>query len=167
MSETELNLESVEVSSSPLERFEEYLDSRGKRVTQQRRFIVEKVFSRHEHFEVDDLVAELVHAEQPVKVSRPTIYRTITEMVEAGLLRKISLVGRTVYEHDYGYPQHDHLYCQTCQKLIEFQSKELIELRKSIAIEHEFLAKSFRLIINGVCKECQDARRKRRKVDRV
>jgi len=167
MADVKFDLESVEVSSSPVERFEEYLESRGKRVTQQRRFIVEKVFSRHEHFEADDLVAELVHADQSVAVSRPTVYRTISEMVEAGLLRKISLVGRTVYEPDYGYPQHDHLYCLSCQTLIEFQSKDLIEIRKSIAKEHQFQAQRFRLIINGICKECQDARRKHRKVDRV
>lgn len=162
------DLERVEVSSSPLERFEEYLESRGKRVTQQRRAVVETVFRRHEHFEADDLVAEFLKSKAEVKVSRPTVYRTINEMVEAGLLRKISLVGRTVYEHDYGYPQHDHLHCQVCEKLIEFQSKELIEIRKAVAAEHQFQARTFRLVISGVCKECQDARRrKRRKVDRV
>ena len=161
-------LESVEVSSSPVERFEEYLESRGKRVTQQRRTVVETVFSRHEHFEADDLVAEFNQMEGEKAVSRPTVYRTINEMVEAGLLRRISLVGRTVYEHDYGYPQHDHLHCQQCEKLIEFQSKELMEIRKTVAAEHGFKPRNFRLVISGICRECQDAkRRKRRKVDRV
>ena len=37
----------------------------------------------------------------------------------------MTLSGRAVYEHDYGYPQHDHLYCQICDKLIEFSSEEL------------------------------------------
>lgn len=161
------DLGSVEVSSSPLERFEEYLESRGKRVTQQRRTVVETVFRQHEHFEADDLVAEFLNSKGSTRVSRPTVYRTISEMVEAGLLRKISLVGRTVYEHDYGYPQHDHLHCQACEKLIEFQSQELIDIRKAVAAEHQFQARTFRLVISGVCKECQDARRKRRKVDRV
>ena len=46
-------------------------------------------------------------------------------MVEAGLLRKMVLGGRAVYEHDYGYPQHDHLHCTECDKLIEFSSDEL------------------------------------------
>ena len=161
------DLGSVEVSSSPLERFEEYLESRGKRVTQQRRTVVETVFRQHEHFEADDLVAEFLKSKGSARVSRPTVYRTISEMVEAGLLRKISLVGRTVYEHDYGYPQHDHLHCQVCEKLIEFQSQELIDIRKAVAAEHQFQARTFRLVISGVCKECQDARRKRRKVDRV
>ena len=38
------SLGTVDVSLTPLERFEEFLQSRGKRVTQQRRIIVERVF---------------------------------------------------------------------------------------------------------------------------
>lgn len=160
-------LGSVEVSSSPVERFVEFLESRGKRVTQQRRFLVEQVFSRHEHFEADDLIEEFAHGSGQ-KISRPTIYRSLSEMVEAGLLRKMSLQGRTVYEHDYGYPQHDHLHCQECQKLIEFQSDELVELRKAVAREHDFQVEGHRLVISGTCKDCRQARRRRRRpVDRV
>lgn len=161
-------LGSVEVASSPVERFVEFLESRGKRVTQQRRFLVEQVFSRHEHFEADDLVEEFAHGSDQ-KISRPTIYRALAEMVEAGLLRKMSLQGRTVYEHDYGYPQHDHLHCSECQKLIEFQSDELVALRKAVAAEHDFQVDGHRLVITGICKDCRAAKRQRRRrpVDRV
>ena len=58
-------------------------------------------------------------------VSRPTVYRTLSELVDAGLLREMVLNGRSVYEHDYGYPQHDHLHCEKCDKLIEFSSDEV------------------------------------------
>ncbi len=159
---------SVVVSSSPVERFEEFLVSRGKRMTQQRRCVVQTVFERHEHFEADDLVEELSKRGEDLTVSRPTVYRTINEMVAAGLLRKISLLGRTVFEHDYGYPQHDHLYCQECQKLIEFKSEELIEIRQAVAKEHRFRVHGYRLVITGVCEECQLAKRRvRRPVDLV
>ena len=160
-------LGSVEVSSSPVDRFVEFLESRGKRVTQQRRFLVEQVFSRHEHFEADDLVEEFTHGSNQ-KISRPTIYRALGEMVDAGLLRKMSLQGRTVYEHDYGYPQHDHLHCQQCQKLIEFQSDELVALCQAVAREHEFQVEGHRFVISGTCNECRQAKRRRRRpVDRV
>ncbi|MFO0940396.1 MAG: hypothetical protein U0930_06475 [Pirellulales bacterium] len=43
----------VPVSQTPIERFEEYLVARGLRHTDQRRFLVEQVFSRHEHFNAD------------------------------------------------------------------------------------------------------------------
>ena len=56
------------------------------------------------------------------------VYRTLNELVEAGLLRKMTLGNRSVYEHDYGYPQHDHLHCTECDKLIEFQTDELAGL---------------------------------------
>ena len=110
----DFSLGTVEVSLSPLERFEEYLQSRGKRVTQQRRTLVEQVFSRHEHFDADDLIEQMTRHPSSCRVSRPTVYRTLAELVDAGLLRKLNLEGRAVYEHDYGYPQHDHLHCQRC-----------------------------------------------------
>ncbi len=103
-SPADFSLGSVQVALSPLQRFEEFLQSRGKRVTSQRRIIVQQVASRHEHFDADQLVDDLSKTEHADNVSRPTVYRTLSEMVEAGLLRKMTLNGRAVYEHDYGYP---------------------------------------------------------------
>src|SRR5882757_5050939 len=105
----DFSLGTVEVALSPLERFEEYLQSRGKRVTKQRRIIVDHVFTRHDHFDADELLANLQKEVGAREVSRPTVYRTLSELVDAGLLRQMNLAGRSVYEHDYGYPQHDHL----------------------------------------------------------
>lgn len=154
-------LENVEVSLSPLERFEEFLQSRGKRMTQQRRVIVEQVFEGHEHFDADQLVDMLVGKTGEKKASRPTVYRTLAEMVDSGILRKMDLDGRAVYEHDYGYPQHDHLYCQKCQKLFEFHSDEIVKVRDAVARTHRFRVSSHRLIISGICTGCVRQRRTR------
>ena len=105
----ESTLGSVDVSLSPWERFEEYLQSRGKRITEQRRALVEHIFSHHEHFDADTLNDQFTKDNHSANVSRPTVYRTLKDLVDAGLLRKFELDGRDVYEHDYGYPQHDHL----------------------------------------------------------
>jgi Fur family ferric uptake transcriptional regulator len=162
------SLGSVEVSLSPRERFEEYLQSRGMRNTEQRRVLVEHIFGHHEHFDADQLIAQLPAKGSDGYVSRPTVYRTLAEFVDAGLLRKFELNGRAVYEHDYGYPQHDHLYCKSCQKLIEFQSDELIELRNRVAEEQRFRVTGHRLIIYGTCQDCITSRRRpKRKVDQI
>src|SRR5262245_43202918 len=76
-------LNAVQVSSSPQERFSEYLQSRGKRITQQRRVLVDRVFERHDHFDADELIANLAQVEGIGRVSRPTVYRTLNELVEA------------------------------------------------------------------------------------
>ncbi len=158
----------VEVALSPHERFEEYLQSRGMRNTEQRRLLVDAVFSHHEHFDADALIERLPSKGSEGYVSRPTVYRTLSEFVDAGLLRKFELDGRSVYEHDYGYPQHDHLYCKQCQNLIEFQSDELIRLRDDVAEKHKFRVLGHRLIITGICETCRfTKRRKPRSQDRV
>jgi Fur family ferric uptake transcriptional regulator len=155
------SLERVEVSSSPAERFEEYLQSRGKRITQQRKAIVNQVFSHHEHFDADALLAELQAAlGGRKKIGRATVYRTLRELVDAGLLREMTLNGRTVYEHDYGYPQHDHLYCKECERLIEFQSDELIALRDAVARQNKFRVTGHRFIVTGICSKCMKSRQR-------
>jgi len=155
------SLGTVKVSSSPQERFAEFLQSKGKRITQQRRVLVDHVFERHDHFDAEELILNLARLPEGDKVSRPTVYRTLNELVDAGLLRRMSLSGRAVYEHDYGYPQHDHLHCTMCERLIEFQSSELQELRDSVARENGFTVTGHRLIISGVCADCSKKRHRR------
>ncbi|QDV67071.1 Ferric uptake regulation protein [Rosistilla carotiformis] len=142
------------------------MQSRGQRNTEQRRFLVDRVFSNHEHFDVDSLIEQLPRKGQENYVSRPTVYRALKEFVDAGLLRCFQLEGRSVYEHDYGYPQHDHLYCTRCQKLIEFTSDEIMKIRAQVAAQHSFRVTSHRLIIQGVCQDCS-RRRKKRKQDLI
>ena len=162
------SLGTVQVALSPVERFEEYLQSRGMRNTDQRRSLVQHVFSHHDHFDADNLIEQLPKKGEPGYVSRPTVYRTLNEFVDAGLLRRFELAGRAVYEHDYGYPEHDHLYCTKCQQLIEFHSDELVELRNMVARNHQFRVSGHRLIISGLCRECnQPKQRTKRKQDLI
>lgn len=156
---TEESLERIDVASTPLQRFEEFLQSRGMRTTQQRRYLVDHVFSRHQHFDAEQLIAQLPPSGQPGHVSRPTVYRTLNEFVDAGLLRKFVLNGRAVFEHDYGYPQHDHLHCVECEKLIEFSSDEIMPLLDRITKEQRFRMNGHRLIVSGVCADCAKAKR--------
>ena len=164
----ETSLGTVTVAQSPEERFDEYLQSRGKRMTQQKRELLKRVFERHEHFDAESLIEQLMAVDKAGRIGRATVYRFLKQLVEAGLLREFQLDGRSVYEHDYGYPQHDHLYCRQCQKLYEFHNEELVKLRDAIALENNFRVSSHRFIITGVCEECRmSTRRVRRKVDLV
>jgi len=151
----DFSLRAVRVVSTPWERFEQFLRARGKRITQQRRQIVEEVFSHHDHFDADDLMAHLQPQLAARRLSRPTIYRTLVELVEAGLLRQMTLGGRRVFEHEYGYPRHDHLHCQVCNALIEFHSPALDRLCGEVARQYDFELVEHRLFITGICAECR------------
>ncbi|MEM6468982.1 MAG: Fur family transcriptional regulator [Planctomycetota bacterium] len=157
----------LDVSLSPQERFSEYLQSRRLRQTSQRKFLIEQVFAQHDHFDAEELIDRLPRRGEKNYVSKSTVYRTLSECVDAGLLFSFQLDGRTVYDHDYGYPQHDHLYCAQCRKLVEFESEELIAIRDLMAAKHGFRVESHQMIINGVCRDCARKRRKKRKQDLV
>ena len=120
-----MSLPAVAVSQSPEDKFREYLASRPKpqRFTEQQRELLAHVFARHSHFDAEQLIEALKKAEKAV--SRATVYRTLSKLVDAGLLRRIELGDRTVYDHDYGYPAHDHLVCERCNSMTEFQREEL------------------------------------------
>jgi len=163
----DFSLGTVNVALSPRERFEEFLQSKGKRITEQRRILVDEVFKRHDHFDAEDLILHLSKVADARRVSRPTVYRTLSELVDAGLLRSMNLSGRTVYEHDYGYPQHDHLHCTKCNKLIEFKSDEMDAIGAALERQYQFRITGHRLIFSGLCSDCRVMKRPTRKLDLI
>ena len=139
----------------PVEKFREYLASRPtpQRFTLQQKDLVEHVFSRHSHFDADQLVKDL--EDGGLNVSRPTVYRTLSKLVDAGMLRKLNIETKTYYEHDYGYPQHEHLVCGVCGKMIEFQHPTEAAIEE-ICGQHQFQMVGHTLIIRGTCVNCND-----------
>lgn len=160
-------LPSVEVSQSPEEKFREYLTSRPRpqRFTSQQRDMVRYIFSKHNHFDADELIDEM--KVQGFRVSRATVYRTLNKLVDAGLLRRINLGERTVFEHDYGYAQHDHLYCEQCHTMIEFQDSQLEKLIQDVCAEQSFHSLGRTFVIRGLCATCNRARTTKRRLDLV
>jgi Fur family transcriptional regulator, ferric uptake regulator len=158
-----MSLPAVPVSQSPEERFREYLASRPnpQRFTRPQLTMLTHVFARHSHFDVDQLLSELSAA--GLRVSRATVYRTLTKFVDAGLLRKIEIGPRTVYDHDYGYPWHEHLVCDECGMIIEFQHPAIEAALKEIAGQHQFRAGGHTLVVRGICAACNAAAVARRR----
>jgi Fur family ferric uptake transcriptional regulator len=155
----------IAVNESPEHKFREFLEIRGEKLTEPRRVLVRHIFDSHKHFDADELVADLHSAGR--KVSRSTVYRTLRLLVEAGLLRELRLTNRSAYEHQYGYPSHDHLHCTECNTVVEFRNDEIRRLRESISLEHGFRPDGHRFIITGVCPTCMRARRPRRRLDLI
>lgn len=159
-----MTLPAVEVSQTPEEKFREYLVSRSeaKRFTDKQREMVRHVFAKHKHFDTDELIDDLKAAGK--RISRATVYRTLSELVKAGLLRRLEIGPRTVYDHDYGYPQHEHLVCEACGKMIEVQHPGIEAALRQVVADHQFRADGYSLVVRGSCKECNAARAARRRL---
>jgi Fur family ferric uptake transcriptional regulator len=162
-----VSLPAVAVAQSPEEKFREYLSSRSRtqRFTGQQRDLVRFIFERHNHFDADSLIDAM--KQNGFRVSRATVYRTLAKLVDAGLLRKLEIGPRMCYEHDYGYPQHEHLQCGKCGAMIEFQSPSLESVLREACRQQQFIASGHTLIIRGTCADCNRARVSKRMLDLV
>ncbi len=162
-----MELPAVPVSQTPENKFREYLASRprAQRFTDQQRDMVRHIFSQHHHFDADGLFDDLKKA--GFRVSRATVYRTLAKLVDAGLLRRLEVGPRTFYEHDYGYPQHDHLYCEQCHAMIEFQNPAIEAVIRDVSRQYHFQPAGHSFIIRGLCADCNRARVTKHRLDLV
>ena len=132
-------LANVAVAVSPAEKYREFLATKGLRLTRERSIILEEVFAYHEHFDAEQLIGRLAQRTDGRRVSRSTIYRSLLQMEEASLIRKVARQDdRDVFEHDYGYPQHDHLICRKCGSLTEFQADVIAQSLEEVASRYGF-----------------------------
>jgi Fur family transcriptional regulator, ferric uptake regulator len=152
-------------SDSPVEKFREFLEIRGEKLTQPRRVLVRHIFNTHKHFDADELFRDLHDAGH--QVSRSTVYRTLRLLVDSGLLRELRLTNRSAFEHDYGYPAHDHLHCTSCNRIVEFRNDEILKLRDSVSLTHGFRPTGHRFLITGVCSACSRSHSPRRRLDLI
>ena len=113
------------VDSEIKERFDNYIREKGLRRTSQRDVIVEAAFSTEEHFTAEQLW-DMARRIDP-GTSRATLYRTLSLLVESGLLTEIDL-GRDQKYYDPNFvdhPHHNHLICVDCGKVIEFEDEHI------------------------------------------
>src|SRR5882724_367930 len=91
-------LPSVEVSQSPEEKFREYLASRPrpKRFTGQQRDIVRYIFSKHNHFDADQLIDEM--KQEGLHVSPPPFSPPFPHLLAAAFCPRPTVGARPVFE---------------------------------------------------------------------
>lgn len=134
-------------------RLQQFINSKGLRNTPQRNAIVESIFSSDEHFTADELWDRIRKTQS--RSSRATVYRTISLLVEAGLLHEIDL-GEDQKTYDPNFvdsPAHNHLVCIDCGKVIEFEDANIQMLNDCAARRLGFRPSKQSLKIEACCEK--------------
>ena len=162
-------LGTMNVTVAPVDKFREFLLTKKMRLTPEREAVVTAIYSSHDHFDADQWIDSLAGRKGSMLASRSTVYRTLHLLQEAGLIRKVARANdREVYEHDYGYPQHDHLICKKCGDMIEFPNEMISSVLETVATEHGFRMSGHRLEVEGICANCsKPPQRTHRKLDMI
>src|SRR6476619_2316472 len=130
-----------------------FLESKNLRLTLQRRAIVETVFETEEHFTADQLLEW--SRQRDKTVSRATVYRTLPLLTESGLVREMDFgKDHKFYDPNYAqHPNHNHIICQDCDKIVEFESDKIEKIETEISHRLGFAVKAHRLQITASCEE--------------
>jgi len=119
-----------------------------------KQMIFKILYNNSEHLSVEEIV--LIGNKYFEEVlNNSTVYRILSAFEMLGIVDYIVVDDKKRFELVYFKQPHYHLYCQECNKVMEFESMDVHDLFLAHLKSIDFKPTNFNVIINGVCKKCQ------------
>src|SRR5690606_19972687 len=129
-------------------RYAEFLKRNKMFLTKERTALLEFIFAQKGHFSADELLFEMQRT--GLKASRTTLYRTLSQLVEAGVLSESDFGhGHTHYEIDMDDTPHMHLVSLESDEVREVTSDKLVAAMTEILRKEGFAPKRYNMQIFG------------------
>ena len=140
----------------PHQVFQQLLESKGLKTTQQRRDILNYLLKAEKHVTAEEIYRDLTKKDS--SIGRATVFRTLHLLEDAGFADKIQFPdGRQAYEHKFSRPHHDHMICVECSEVIEFSNSTIEKIQNELSKKFHFRPLWHRHEIFGRCKKCLKA----------
>lgn len=127
---------------------------KGHPLTSQRRLLLELLRDAEGHIDAKELYRRASARDE--SISPATVYRSLNLFRELGLVEQMRLGQVRCYYEIKQSPGHQHLVCQVCGKVIEFQNPHFRRLLKAVSSEHKFNVTKAELYLEGYCPECDE-----------
>ena len=127
---------------------------KGHPVTSQRRLLLELLREAKGHIDAKELYRRASARDK--YISQATVYRSLNLFKELGLVDQMRLGQVRCYYEIKQSTEHQHLVCQGCGKVLEFQSPHFSKLIKAVRDKHGFNVTKAELYLEGYCSECDE-----------
>lgn len=132
--------------------FAEFLKKKKYRNTPERNKVIERITELDQHFNADELYIYMNSLGD--KVSRATIYSTLDLLTQCHILMKHRFQGESAhFELSSRMPNHDHLICMECGRIVEFREKSIDSISVSVSKELGFKSVRHSLQVFAVCHD--------------
>ena len=126
----------------------------GRRLTSQRRLILEVLESSDEHLEAEALYNQA--KELDPNVSLPTVYRTLAILKEMGLVEEHRLGEEHSHYESVRNRPHYHFTCLSCDRVVEFDTPLVAQIERELGTREGIQVLSAHLHLSGYCAQCQN-----------
>ena len=130
------------------------LEMQGHPLTAQRRLVLELLRNAGGHIDAKELYRRATDKDE--SISPATVYRSLNLFKKLGLVDERWLGKVHCFYEMKQSLEHQHLVCQGCGKVIEFESPIVSELVDKVNLEHGFDVTKVELYLEGYCKQCKD-----------
>jgi Fur family transcriptional regulator, ferric uptake regulator len=136
------------------QKFQRYLNKSGLKFSNGRHSVFDVVMDLHGHFSAEDLCRKCENT--GTKVSRATIYRSLKELLESGVVRETAFGEKHQhFEHVYDEELHHHARCIRCYGVIEFPCLKDDQRYRKYLNKKGFHVLGHEMHFYGVCQKCR------------
>ena len=126
----------------------------GLKVTSQRIVILRSLVEGRDHVTAQELYETVSKVDSSLGFA--TVYRFLRTLAENKLVTEVRMGGLPArYEWAKKKSHHDHITCQSCGKICEFENMEIERLQVAIAKSLGFIMTDHVLELYGICSSCQ------------